>query len=73
MTTPTGHSSRLSEKIFTNLDDLYSNFGGRQLTVTSVHVQPYIAMQKESDGELSLTSGSDASVIKSLSGALNFT
>ena len=74
MTTPTGHFSQLSETIFTELEESYKDFGGRELTAAAVdNIEPFMNMEELANGTLILKSGLDATILRSLGHALNFT
>ncbi|XP_068210624.1 glutamate receptor ionotropic, delta-2-like [Palaemon carinicauda] len=70
---PKGSTSKISSSLFYDLDEKYSNFERRKLTGTANSVTPFIVLEKESDGQLILTTGFEGSVIKAMSKALNFT
>ncbi|XP_068228563.1 glutamate receptor ionotropic, delta-2-like [Palaemon carinicauda] len=71
--TQKGYTSKILLDVFENLDKSYSNFRGRQLTLTANNNYPFIRTEKMSNGELFPTAGFEYSIVKALAEALNFT
>ncbi|XP_066984734.1 glutamate receptor ionotropic, delta-2-like [Macrobrachium rosenbergii] len=71
--TPEGYKSKIRLDVFEDLEKSYSNFGGRQLTVTANNNHPFILFEKLSNGDLLPVAGYELAIIKALGEALNFT
>ncbi|XP_064120697.1 glutamate receptor ionotropic, delta-2-like [Macrobrachium nipponense] len=71
---PTRSNDRkLSSELFRDVDDTYSDFRGRELTVTANNNNPFFKMKEFDNGTYVPDSGIDISIIDALGGALNFT
>ncbi|XP_068201416.1 glutamate receptor ionotropic, delta-2-like isoform X1 [Palaemon carinicauda] len=71
--TTNGYDSYLTSEVFTDLDKFYSDFHGRELTITAMDNNPYIVLQERDKGELVAVAGFEYAMMKSLGEALNFT
>lgn len=63
----------LSRPVFPDIVDVYRNFQGRQLLVTSVDNWPFFELRYMENGTVAARSGIDVSVVNTLSYYLNFT
>ncbi|XP_068228681.1 glutamate receptor ionotropic, delta-1-like [Palaemon carinicauda] len=63
----------LGSEVFEDLEQSYSNFEGRQLSVAANDNNPFIVLKEGGQGELLLVAGFESAIVDSLSKALNFT
>ncbi|XP_068229792.1 glutamate receptor ionotropic, delta-2-like [Palaemon carinicauda] len=62
-----------SGEIFPQLNDLYSDFGGRRLTVTANNDSPFFVIKEFDNGTYFADSGIDVNIVDALGDTLNFT
>ncbi|XP_068228721.1 glutamate receptor ionotropic, delta-1-like [Palaemon carinicauda] len=67
-----GYKTHLTKDLFIDLEKSYSDFAGRELTVTANENYPFIRLEQESHGEMKLVEGFEYTIINSLGKALNF-
>ncbi|XP_068229256.1 glutamate receptor ionotropic, delta-1-like [Palaemon carinicauda] len=64
---------KVSLELFQDLDETYSDFGGRELTVTANNNIPFFGMKEFDNGTYIPDSGIDINFMDALGDALNFT
>ncbi|XP_068223222.1 glutamate receptor ionotropic, delta-1-like [Palaemon carinicauda] len=67
------NKTQLFESLFADLEKQYSNFKGRQLTVNVNTLSRTLTTKEDIQGELTLDSGYEVTLLEALSVALNFT